>query len=169
MSHLISTLNEVNASFGGIIGGYHNERLWRNTQTIPGRRRQRHIAKTLGISRNTVAKYCEGAAVPWERKTPERVSTILTDETVTFIRSCLEEDKAEGLKKQRHTAKRIYDRLVEETGFTGGESTVRAKVHELKQLMPSVFLPLLFDPGEALQVDWGEAFVYMRVCKNFCK
>lgn len=102
---------------------------------------QRHIAKTLGISRNTVAKYCEGAAVPWERKTPERVSTILTGETVTFIRSCLEEDKAEGLKKQRHTAKRIYDRLVEETGFTGGESTVRAKVHELKQLMPSVFLP----------------------------
>ena len=123
---------------------------------------QRHIAKTLGISRNTVAKYCEGAAVPWERKTPERVSTILTDETVTFIRSCLEEDKAEGLKKQRHTVKRIYDRFVEETGFTGGESTVRAKVHELKQLMPSVFLPLLFDPGEALQVDWGEAFVYIK-------
>ena len=26
---------------------------------------QRHIAKALGISRNTVAKYCEGAAVPW--------------------------------------------------------------------------------------------------------
>jgi len=123
---------------------------------------QRHIAKTLGISRNTVAKYCEGAAVPWERKTPERVSTILTDKTVDFIRSCLEEDEAEGLKKQRHTAKRIYDRLVEETGFTGGESTVRAKVHELKKLMPAAFLPLLFDPGEALQVDWGEAFVYIR-------
>ena len=123
---------------------------------------QRHIAKSLGISRNTVAKYCEGAAVPWERKTPERVSTILTDETVDFIRSCLEEDKAEGLKKQRHTAKRIYDRLVEEAGFTGGESTIRAKVRELKQLMPSAFLPLLFDPGEALQVDWGEAFVYIK-------
>ncbi len=123
---------------------------------------QRHIAKTLGISRNTVAKYCEGAAVPWERKTPERISTILTDEAIAFIQSCLEEDKAEGLKKQRHTAKRIYDRLVEETGFAGGESTVRAKVHELKQLMPSAFLPLLFDPGEALQVDWGEAYVYIK-------
>lgn len=59
---------------------------------------QRHIAKTLGISRNIVAKYCEGAAVPWERKTPERVSTILTDEAVAFIRSCLEEDKMEWLK-----------------------------------------------------------------------
>ena len=127
---------------------------------------QRHIAKALGISRNTVAKYCEGAAVPWERKTPERVSTVLTDETIDFIRSCLEEDVTEGLKKQRHTAKRIFDRLVEETGFTGGESTVRAKVHELKQAMPSAYLPLLFDPGEALQVDWGEAFVYIRGSKE---
>ena len=127
---------------------------------------QRHIAKALGISRNTVAKYCEGAAVPWERKTPERVSTVLTDQTIEFIRSCLEEDEMEGLKKQRHTAKRIYDRLVEETGFTGGESTVRAKVHDLKQTMPSAYLPLLFDPGEALQVDWGEAFVYIKGYKE---
>ena len=123
---------------------------------------QRHIAKTLGISRNTVAKYCEGATVPWERKTPERVSTVLTEKTVAFIRSCLEEDETEGMKKQRHTAKRIYDRLVEETGFSGGESTVRGKVHELKQLVPAAFLPLEFDPGEALQVDWGEAFVYIN-------
>ncbi len=46
---------------------------------------QRSIAKSLGISRNTVAKYCEGAAVPWERKTPERISTVLTAETIRFI------------------------------------------------------------------------------------
>ncbi|MBP3198746.1 MAG: IS21 family transposase [Butyrivibrio sp.] len=123
---------------------------------------QRHIAKTLGISRNTVAKYCEGAAVPWERKTPERTSTVLTDEAVSFIRSCLKEDQDEKLKKQKHTAKRIYERLVEETGFTGGESTVRAKVHELRQTLPDVFLPLMFDPGEAVQADWGEAYVYIN-------
>ena len=29
---------------------------------------QRSIAKTLGISRNTVKKYCAGDTVPWERK-----------------------------------------------------------------------------------------------------
>ena len=46
---------------------------------------QRHIAKCLGISRNTVKKYCEGNAVPWERKVPERESTVLTDDTVDFI------------------------------------------------------------------------------------
>ena len=123
---------------------------------------QRHIAKVLGISRNTVAKYCEGAAVPWIRKKPVRNSTVLTEEAVSFIQSCLAEDENEGLKKQRHTAKRIYDRMVDEIGFTGGESTVRAKVRELKALMLNAFLPLEFDPGEALQVDWGEAFVYIR-------
>ncbi len=40
---------------------------------------QRKIAKSLGISRNTVAKYCEGAAVPWARKTPELVSAVHTE------------------------------------------------------------------------------------------
>ena len=89
---------------------------------------QRQIARALGISRNTVKKYCEGNAVPWERKTPERNSTVLTAETVEFIQSCLDEDSNEQLKKQSLTAKRIYDRLVQETGFKGGESTVRAKV-----------------------------------------
>lgn len=33
---------------------------------------QRSIAKSMGISRNTVKKYCEGEKVPLERKTPER-------------------------------------------------------------------------------------------------
>jgi len=122
---------------------------------------QRHIAKTMGISRNTVKKYCEGNAVPWERKTPVRESTVLTDDVVAFIEQCLLEDEAEGLKKQQHTAKRIYDRLVDEAGFTGGESTVRAKVQELKAAMPKAFVPLQFDPGEAIQVDWGEAQVYL--------
>ncbi|EFE93233.1 hypothetical protein GCWU000341_00005 [Oribacterium sp. oral taxon 078 str. F0262] len=56
---------------------------------------QRHIAKTLGISRNTVSKYCEGAAVPWVRKTPERRSTVLTDDTIAFIQACLSEGEEE--------------------------------------------------------------------------
>ena len=133
---------------------------------------QRHIAKTMGISRNTVKKYCEGNAVPWERKTPDRESTILTPDVVRFIQNCLDEDSRQGLKKQTHTAKRIYDRLVEETGFTGGESTVRAKVHELKECKPKAFIPLQFEHGEAMQVDWGETTVYLdgqkTVINLFC-
>lgn len=133
---------------------------------------QRHIAKCLGISRNTVKKYCEGNAVPWERKTPERESTVLTEDTVRFINECLAEDACEGLRKQTHTAKRIFDRLVEEKGFAGGESTIRAKVHEIKGTAPKAFIPLLFEPGEAMQVDWGEATVYLSgtrtVINIFC-
>ncbi len=127
---------------------------------------QRHIAKTMGISRNTVKKYCEGNAVPWDRKTPVRESTVLTDETIAFIQKCLDDDAREGLKKQKHTSKRIYDRLVTETGFTGGESTVRAKVHELRNEIPKAFIPLEFEPGEALQVDWGEATIYLDNVKT---
>lgn len=73
---------------------------------------QRQIAKALHISRNTVAKYCAGEAVPWERKTPERNAAVLSAEVVAFIRHCLDEDAAQGLRKQQHTAKRIYDRLL---------------------------------------------------------
>lgn len=123
---------------------------------------QRQIARQLQISRNTVAKYCEGRTVPWERKVPERKSSVITEDVVEFIQSCLDEDEQENLKKQSHTAKRIYDRLVAEKDFTGGESTVRCKVREMKRSQPQVFVPLSFSPGEAMQVDWGEATIYLR-------
>lgn len=122
---------------------------------------QRSIAKAMHISRNTVSKYCAGAAVPWERKSPSRTPSVLTEEVVAFIQECLNKDEAEGVRKQRHTARRIYDRLVAERGFVGGESTVRAKVRELKEAVPTAFVPLAFSPGEALQADWGEAVAYI--------
>ena len=92
---------------------------------------QRSIAKSMGISRNTVKKYCEGEKVPWERKTPEREASVLTEDVLAFITSCLEEDEAEGLKKQRHTQEEFMNRLVEEKGFRSGESTIRRAVHEI--------------------------------------
>jgi len=63
--------------------------------------------------------------------------------------------------KQQHTAKRIYDRLVSEKRFTGGESTIRNKVKELKESVPKAFIPLQFEPGEVLQADWGETVIYL--------
>ncbi len=46
--------------------------------------------------------------------------------------NCLETDETIRLRKQHHTAKRIYDRLVYECNFTGGESTVRRLVQDLR-------------------------------------
>lgn len=123
---------------------------------------QRSIAKILGISRNTVKRYFNGSHVPWEREGKSgRTNYVVTDIVLDFIKSCLLEDETENIKKQKHTAKRIYDRLVTEKGFTGGESTIREIVAELKAKQSKVFIPLSYDPGEAVQVDWGEATVYL--------
>ncbi|MFI3209408.1 MAG: IS21 family transposase [Eubacteriales bacterium] len=127
---------------------------------------QRAIAKALGISRNTVKKYCDGTQVPWERKEYSRSSTVVTDDVLDFIIMCLEEDKQENLKKQSHTARRIYHRLVEEKQFTGGESTIRMAVKEIKGSIPKSFIPLEFDPGEAMQIDWGESTIYLKGVKT---
>lgn len=128
---------------------------------------QRAIAKILGVSRNTVKKYFEGARVPWERQgVSGRQRYVITEEVIQFINDCFSEDEDENIKKQAHTAKRIYDRLVAEKGFTGGESTIRELVATLKDKQRKVFIPLSFDPGEAVQIDWGQATVYLAGIKT---
>ncbi|MGI6619834.1 MAG: IS21 family transposase [Bacillota bacterium] len=123
---------------------------------------QREIARRLGISRNTVKKYCKGEYTPFAKTSRNRQRQVITPEVEEFIKKCLKEDEEEQVAKQKHTAKRIYDRLVEELGFTGGESTIRHYVKELKDKPAEAFVPLIFDPGEAIQVDWGEAIVYIK-------
>lgn len=122
---------------------------------------KRSIARVLGISRNTVKKYCDGANQPGERKPYLRLPSVLTGDVKAFISDCLTADEAEGKPKQRHTAKRIFDRLVTEKGFAGGETTVRTYVHNLKAKPFEAFVPLAFSPGDAVQIDWGEATVYL--------
>lgn len=122
---------------------------------------QRKISKQTGISRPTVKKYLEGGCVPWEREAYSREPEIMTDEVENFIISCLEEDKT-APKKQNHTARRIFHRLQTEHNFQGGESTVRATVRRLKQKQSEVYVPLDFPPGDALQIDWGEATIYLK-------
>lgn len=123
---------------------------------------QRAIARELKISRNTVIKYCEGSHVPWERQGKSgRQRYVITDDILAFIHDCLASDEEEGIKKQNHTAKRIYDRLVDDKDFTGGESTIREIVAKLRDKPGKPFVPLSFDPGEAIQIDWGVATIYL--------
>lgn len=122
----------------------------------------RSIARHMHMSRQTVKRYSMGDSIPGQRKVPARQSAVMTQEVSAFIQSCLEMDLLENLPKQKHTAKRIYDRLVEELQYTGGESTVRRKVKELKGYIPQAFIPLQFNLGEAMQVDWGQAQIYLN-------
>ena len=130
----------------------------------------RSISRRLGISRQTVKKYCEGNTHPDVRKAYTRESDVITYDVRDFIRACLEEDRLMQLPKQKHTAKRIYDRLVVEKGFTGGESTIRNAVKALRiqaTVPPQADMPLAYEPGDAIQIDWGEATVYID--GNKCK
>jgi transposase len=120
---------------------------------------QRAIARRLGISRKTVRRYCLGQNMPWEKRPiTERQKKVITKEVKEFVKQCFEQDKLAPLK-QHHTAKRIYDRLVNEKGFQGAEPTVRRLVAQLRPRNPDVYVPLAFSPGEAAQVDWGTATV----------
>ena len=129
----------------------------------------RWIARVLGISRQTVRKYCEGNTHPDVRKDYHRAPAVVTDDIRDFILDCFRQDEEEGIKKQQHTAKRIYDRLVTEMGFTGGESTIRKAVNELRKehsVPPQADIPLDYDPGDAIQIDWGECTVYLDNVKT---
>lgn len=123
---------------------------------------QRAISRILGISRNTVKKYFAGSQVPWERQgVSGRQRYVVSKEVMEFIKECFAVDEDEGIKKQEHTAKRIYDRLVDEKGFKGGESTIREIVATLKDKWKNAYIPLSYDPGEAIQIDWGQATIYL--------
>ena len=124
----------------------------------------RSIAKSMGIARQTVKKYCEGSTHPEVRKDYQREPDIITDDVKKFILSCFKEDEDEHLKKQKHTAKRIYDRLVSEREFQGSYSAIRIAVRILKAeriVPPQSCVPLAYAPGEAAQIDWGEATTYL--------
>jgi transposase len=74
-----------------------------------------------------------------------------------IIHEILEADRT-APKKQRHTAKRIFERLRDEHGYTGCASIVRGAVAEWHQSRAEVFVPLAHPPGEA-QMDFGFAEV----------
>jgi transposase len=59
-------------------------------------------------------------------------------------------------RKQRHTAKRVFDRLRDECGFTGGYTIVKDYIREQKRGGQEMFVPLSHRPGHA-QADFGEA------------
>jgi len=76
---------------------------------------------------------------------------------VGVIDAILDDDKRRPAK-QRHTAKRIFDRLREERGFTGGYTIVKDYVRSAELRSREMFVPLTHTPGEA-QADFGEALV----------
>ncbi len=134
----------------------------RRAVLIEGRSR-RSVAQELGLSRNTVAKMVKHHLPPGYRRKAAPVSPKL-DAFTGIIDQILEDDKL-VIKKQRHTAKRILERLRDEHGFTGGYTIVRSYVMKQQLRMREVFMPLHHPAGQA-QADFGETDIIYRGCKT---
>jgi transposase len=123
------------------------------------RKSMRQIARELHHARRTVRKAIYDPAPPRYTRVVPAAKPVLGPFTA-IIGRWLDEDLSSP-KKQRHTARRIYHRLVEEHCFEGGESTVRRYVREHRPREREVYVPLEYDPGSDAQCDFGPAYVVM--------
>lgn len=138
-------------------------KLGRNGATVAS------IARDTGVSEPTVRKYLREPDLserpPAVGRAPE---SPLLEPFAGLIDSWLLEDRRCWFK-QRHTAKRVYDRLVGERGFEGSYTTVQRYVRrrraelaaELDARESQGFLLLDWLPGEC-QVDFGQADFRVR-------
>ena len=114
----------------------------------------RQIQRETGLHFDTIKKILAHPTPPAFR-TPVRVKPKLGP-YLERIAAILDSDR-ELPRKQRHTAKRIFERLRDE-GYSGGYTQVKEAVRELKRSGGEVFVPLVQEPGEA-QVGFGYALV----------
>ena len=117
---------------------------------------KRSVQRHYGIHWRTLNKILAHSAPPGYRRSKPRKRPKL-EPFIPVILQWLEEDKGVH-KKQRHTARRIFNRLVKEHGYQGGHTVVKDFVREQKRTSQEVFVPLIHKPGEA-QVDFGHADV----------
>src|ERR1700720_4564443 len=115
---------------------------------------RREAARRFGIDLRTVAKMLAFSVPPGYRRSRPPARPKL-DAFSGVIDRILEEDKSRPAKQQ-HTSKRIFERLRDEYEYGGGITIVRAYVHEQRQRLREMFVPLSHEPGHA-QVDFGEA------------
>ncbi|KQX23803.1 MULTISPECIES: IS21 family transposase [unclassified Sphingomonas] len=115
---------------------------------------RREAARVFGLNRETVAKMCRFSLPPgYTRKEPAAKPKL--GPLLPVIDAILEADQTAPVK-QRHTAKRIFERLRDEHGFAGGYTVVKDHVRIRRARGRETFVPLAHPPGHA-QVDFGEA------------
>ena len=116
----------------------------------------REAARVFGLHRDTVRKMLAYSVPPgYRRQSPPGKPKL---KPFTGVIDRILEDGLARPRKQRHTAKRIFERLRDEYGFDGGYTTVKDYVRESRRQTREMFVPLSHAPGHA-QCDFGEALV----------
>ena len=104
------------------------------------------IGRELGIDPETAAKYSALDTFP------RRHATKRTSKLDAFKPAI-----TRWLERHPYSATQIYQRLCADEGYTGGFSIVKDYVRLARPVRHPAFLSLAFAPGEAAQVDWGNA------------
>jgi len=119
---------------------------------------KREVLRQYGIHWETLEKILTHSCPPGYRMRAERAKPKIGP-YLERMRQIIEEDKR-APKKQRHTAKRIFERIRCE-GYEGGYTQVKGAVRTIKRTTREVFVPLVHRPGEA-QADFGHALLRQR-------
>jgi transposase len=123
----------------------------------------RELARRHGVHRRAVRQALD-SAIPSPKSAPEVRPAPKLGRYRAVIDAWLVADR-DAPRKQRHTARRIWQRLVEEHGAVVSERQVcryvRVKRRELG-VVGEVFVPLISDAGVEAEVDWGQAKIMLR-------
>jgi len=132
--------------------------LWKEVRqrVLTGEISQRAALQQYHLGWRTLKNILTHDEPPGYRQSQPRKKRTLAP-FLSVIQQILTDDRT-APPKQRHTAHRIFERLRDEHGYTGGETVVKDAVRDWKQRHQEVFLPLSHPPGEA-QVDFGEATI----------
>jgi transposase len=117
---------------------------------------ERAAAVHFGVSRARVKKIMELSIPPGFRRTAG-IKRPKLDAFTGCIDQWLTKELSRN-RKQRHTAKRIFERLRDEHALKGGYTTVKNYVSEYGRHSRGMFVPLAHTAGHA-QADFGEAIV----------
>lgn len=118
----------------------------------------RELHRRTGWSRQAIRKALAAPAAPPRYKLSAPRPSPVMGPYLDVVRQWLADDET-APRKQRHTARRIYDRLVGEHDFTGAEVTVRQAVARLRGKRLEAYVPLEAPFGKIGQADFGSAVV----------
>lgn len=116
----------------------------------------RSVARELGLSRNTVARYLDLSTPARVEKSPRPRPR--WSEAEPEFRALLESSTQWTGGKQRLTAARLHEMLLSK-GLEVGYTTVKEAYAEWRRQRREVFVPLTYHPGELAQVDFFEVLV----------
>jgi len=118
----------------------------------------REIARRFHHSRKTIREVLRGEGEPKPYSKRRQQTAPKMGRFHDRILEILKDDETQP-PKQRHTRMRIFERLRDEEGYTGGYDAVRRFVNRHLKTKAETFIPLDHRPGQRIEADFGEISV----------